>query len=277
MDNKILSEIAPAKVNLGLNIVGKREDGYHEMEMINHSVDLADTLTLIPGETEFVLESAFGGDFENLITKAVRLLEERTGKQADFRIVLDKKIPHQAGLGGGSADAAAALRLVERYWGLELPEEERTAIAAKLGADVPYCLYNKSAYVTGIGEKLEFMELKIPEYLLIVKPEVGVATEEAFAWADAEEDLTHPDLKKYLKTLDEKDLDNSFYPVICSHYPEIEVLREEIKSLGAETAVMSGSGSTLVGYFSDPKERDRAYDKLSARKEITLHRSRILE
>lgn len=261
--NEILIEEAPAKVNFFLNITERREDGYHEMDMINHSADLCDRLTLIPGAAQFSLDSNFETP-DNLITKVVKTMGEIYDKETDFKIILEKQIPYQAGLGGGSSDAAAAIRLLERYWDLDLSEEERCALAVSFGADVPYCLYNRPAHVTGIGEKIEPVMLSLPPYLLILKPSVNIETREAFGWVDESPGAFSEQVQ------------NTFYPFVAERYPVVRELREKLEGLGAETAIMSGSGSTLVGYFKEEEERDRAYENLKGLDDISLFKARVL-
>lgn len=265
MNNKkdIITEKAPAKVNFFLNIVGKREDGYHEMDMINHSADLYDQLTLVPDEPEFSLESNFDTP-DNLITKVVETMGKIYDKETNFKIILEKQIPYQAGLGGGSSDAAAAIRLLERYWELDLSEEERCELAVRFGADVPYCLYNTLSHVTGIGEKIERIDMKLPPYLIILKPSINIETKEAFDWIDRNKNKV------------EEKVQNAFYPVVSERYPLVRELKEKLEDLGADNATMSGSGSTLVGYFKDKETRDRAYQKLTSIEDITLFKAKAL-
>ena len=272
MDKQLTIE-APAKINLSLDIAGKRSDGYHEMRMINHSCTLADRITLVPGGPYSLdcADARLAADESNLVTRAVRLMEEQSGQTADFRLTLEKRIPEQAGLAGGSADAAAVIRLLNEYWRLGLSVEELASLGVRLGADVPYCVTGGTALVEGIGEQITRLEVPegFPGSLIIVKPDVSVPTRRAFALADQSE-LEHPDIDGLVETLSHGACErlaefggNSFYTVVSGLYPEIGRIRQELLELGADYAVMSGSGSSLVGYFSDEDTRDRVWKQLT--------------
>lgn len=270
-----ISRLAPAKVNLLLDIVGKRPDGYHEMDMINHAVIFGDRLTLIP-DTHYRL-SIDGAELEtgedNLVTKAVRLMETTFGRKADFRMELEKNIPSQAGLGGGSSDAAAAIALIDEYWDLKLGNDEKIRLGKEIGADVPYLIDPVPARVHGIGELMEPIDDFSPpgEYLILIKPKTGVPTPQAFADADQEaESLLHPDLPAFLDALKRGETGqmrkvggNSFYEGVSRRVPRIREAHDALEDTGAAYTVMSGSGSTVVGYFQSPEDQERAYQALA--------------
>lgn len=269
-----ISRLAPAKVNLLLDIVGKRPDGYHEMDMINHAVSFGDRLTLVPDRKyRLIIDgSDLGTGEDNLVTKAVRLMEKTAGRTADFRMELEKRIPSQAGLGGGSSDAAAAIVLIDEYWDLKLPTDEMIRLGAEIGADVPYLIDPVPARVSGIGEVMEPIPDFSPpgEYLILIKPPTGVPTPQAFADADQEADRVHPDLPAFLEALEREDAGemrrvggNSFFDGVSRRVPEVREAYEALEAQGAFYTVMSGSGSTVVGYFRSPEEQSRAYDALA--------------
>ncbi|MGI6109905.1 MAG: 4-(cytidine 5'-diphospho)-2-C-methyl-D-erythritol kinase [Eubacteriaceae bacterium] len=274
MDKTITIEAA-AKINLALDIVGKRPDGYHDMRMINHSCMLADRITLVPdGAYSLDCDSAGLDTGENnLVTRAVRLMERESGKTADFKLVLEKHIPEQAGLAGGSADAAAVLKLLNEYWELNLTTAELAQLGTCLGADIPYCVTGGTALVEGIGEQITPLDPGRPEdlpgWLLIVKPGVSVPTPQAFAAAD-KQGLYHPDIRGLVTTVRDGAYDrlaefggNSFFPAVSGRYPEIAEIRQELLDRGAQYAVMSGSGSSVVGYFPEETIRDRVWEQLT--------------
>lgn len=280
MDNHkkadLLTEDAPAKINLALDIAGTRADGYHQMDMINHSCTLKDTLTLIPDETYTL--SVNGKEQEdaedNLVTRAVRLFEKTFLKKADFRVELSKRIPSRAGLGGGSADAAAMMRLLNRHWKLNLTDETLRELGVRLGADVPYCVGYGLCRVTGIGEGIEPAKssVSLPPHLIVMRPPVGVSTPEAFRLADREGNHVHPDIGTLWSALqegkhvrDEALGMNSFYGPVGEKVPELREAVDALLEEGADLSLLSGSGSAVVGYFSDRARRDDALKKLSGR------------
>ncbi len=249
---------APAKVNMSLDITGKRADGYHLMRMINFTCDLADQLIFEKAD-ELTLscdnpDVPVGG--ENLIFKAAEVLKTKTGCRQGAAITLKKKIPMQAGLAGGSADCAAALKGLNSLWRLNLSEEELAEIGIELGADVPYCLDNRPALVEGIGEIITLIDPFPDYYLVIVKPDINVPTPEAFKAFDCQEKAFHPDIDALLSAISRKQSGdiakfsgNAFEPIVFKKYPKIKSVKEKLEKAGAAFALMSGSGSTVVGYF----------------------------
>lgn len=245
---------APAKLNLSLDVTGRRPDGYHDMRMINARCTLCDTLTLRPAPAYRLCPPSEN----NLITKAVDALAALTGRRPDFEITLTKRIPERAGLGGGSADAAAALWLVNDYWNLGMSAEDLTETAMHLGADVPYCLYETPALVEGIGEIVTPLP-RFSAHVLIVKPDVSVATPAAFAALDAARTL-HPDTDGARAALAQRDFNalracagNSFREPVARRYPVVDAIVKKLYALGADYAEMTGTGSAVAGYFSAPE------------------------
>jgi 4-diphosphocytidyl-2-C-methyl-D-erythritol kinase len=249
---------APAKINLALQVTGRRADGYHLMRMVNFSVDHCDVLTLSPApELSLACENAAvpAGE-DNLIMQVARRLQRTFGVARGARMHLTKRIPMQAGLAGGSADAAAALRGLCALWGLPLSEAELFAFGAAIGADIPYCCVNRPALVSGIGEIVEPLA-HFPDFAVLgVKPPIDIATPRAFARLDAAGGAREDTTDRLLLALASGALDavgrfatNAFEPVIFEAYPEIRAIRDRLLAAGARFAVMSGSGSTVIGYF----------------------------
>ena len=251
---------APAKVNMALDITGKRADGYHLMRMVNFTCDVADTLTFEAADdlTLSCNDPAVPVGDGNLILKAAGALKSVTGFNGGARISLIKRIPMQAGLAGGSADCAAALKGLNQLWQLGLSRDDLANIGLQLGADVPYCLDNRPALVEGIGEIITPLD-PFPDYhVVIVKPDINVSTPAAFDAFDRAKDVSHPDIDGLLSAIAgdaRTDIaalaGDAFEPVIFRQYPSIQTVKEKLLAAGAAFALMSGSGSTVAGYFDD--------------------------
>lgn len=255
----MIQEKAPAKINMSLHITGCRDDGYHLMHMVNVSAKtLADELTFETApEVSFVCSDPdvpVGPD--NLIVKTAKLMQRVCGVQAGAAIHLTKHIPMQAGLAGGSADAAAVIRGLDQLWHLSLSLEAMTQIAVKIGADVPYCLLNTPAVVTGIGERVAPLP-SFPSFgILGVKPPIPIATPAAFAAMDATQQHMPFDDRALRAAIASGDFDalstlcaNDFEKVVFEKYPDVAAIGDKMRTTGAWMARMSGSGSTMIGYF----------------------------
>lgn len=266
--NQQLTIKAPAKVNLALDVVGKRIDGFHDLKMINHAVSLADELELIPN-TPYDIITDFDSVpvSENLITKALLLLSQVLGRPINFSIRLDKNIPEKAGLGGGSTDAAAAMILALKHWNEQRSINELKTLALKIGSDVPYSLFNDAALVEGIGEQISFINPIAFKKVVIIHPDIKVNSKKAYHALDNEEYMYHPDVDKMIELLEKEDYKslreipgNTFTPFVAKEYPVINDLIDRLYDLGAEYATMSGSGPTIVGYFNDQEKAEKAID-----------------
>ena len=255
----MIREQAPAKINMSLHITGRREDGYHLMHMVNVSAKtLADTLTFedAPALTLACADPNVPTGPDNLIVKTAELMQRICGVGAGAAIRLSKHIPMQAGLAGGSADAAAVIRGLDQLWHLSLSLDEMIQIAVKIGADVPYCLVNTPAVVTGIGEHIAPIA-SFPSFgVLGVKPPISVATPTAFAAMDRAQQHVPFDDHALLAAIASGDFGamadecaNDFEKVVFKKYPEVAAIGEKMRSAGAWMARMSGSGSTMIGYF----------------------------
>lgn len=231
---------ACAKVNIGLDIVGIREDGYHLLDMVMQTVDLYDELEITASDDGQVVltcdDPKVPADGRNLAVKAVRALIPE-GDRRGVNIHLKKNIPSQAGLGGGSSDAAAVLAAVNEIYGLGLSDIELERIGATLGADVPFFIKGGCQRCRGIGEILSPAEDRHGDWFIIVKPDAGASTQEVYAAYDS---------------LKEKpDMPNVLEAVTAQMVPEITEIREMLTSRGAEYASMSGSGTAVYGIFRD--------------------------
>lgn len=253
---------------MSLHITGRRDDGYHLMHMINVSVKaFADTLTFeaAPALSLFCENPSVPTGPDNLIVKTARLMQRTCGVENGAAMRLTKNIPMQAGLAGGSADAAAVIRGLNKLWGLSLSLEEMTRMAAKIGADVPYCLVNEPAVVTGIGEKISPIA-SFPSFgILGVKPPVSIATPEAFAAMDRAQQYAPFDDAALLSALASGDFEalsaacaNDFERLVFEKYPDVAAIGEKMRAHGAWMARMSGSGSTMIGYFKTEEDAKRA-------------------
>jgi len=249
---------AYAKINLGLRILERRPDGFHNIETVFHRIALHDEVTLEPAGTIEVstsLSAAPGGE-ANICYGAVRLLQERLGVRTGARISIRKAIPVGAGLGGGSADAALVLRELPRLWGLDVTEETLRELALQLGSDVPYFLGPGSALARGRGEQLSYTQLEIPYTILLCSPDIHVSTAWAYRGVTASGIRDLPDLLVILRegledpTLLRGSLINDFEPTVFASYPEIQRVKETMLDSGAVYASMSGSGSSVFGLFA---------------------------
>ncbi|NLC97055.1 MAG: 4-(cytidine 5'-diphospho)-2-C-methyl-D-erythritol kinase [Erysipelotrichaceae bacterium] len=254
-----MRENAYAKVNLSLDVVSRKENGYHELSMIMVPLYFYDILTM-----EIALEMSFVSnikyltkDENNTVIKAIEVLRNEYKFQENFNISLTKHIPTQAGLAGGSADAAAAMRLVKRLLKLNISDSKMIDLAKLVGADVPFCIMNKPAMVSGIGEKLDFFKLNTDFNILLVKPKKGISTKIAFSQLDLNL-CDHPDVNAMKNSLINNDyegviknLKNSLEQPSLLLVPQIKEIKEDMLKLGMDGALMSGSGSTVFGITRD--------------------------
>ena len=261
---------ALAKINLGLDVVGKRDDGYHEVRMIMQTIQMYDVLEIEkkkePGIVLTTNIPYVPTDERNLVYKAAKMLMDEFDIKEGLTMNLEKFIPVAAGMAGGSSDAAAAFVGVNRLFGLGLSEEELMKRAVKVGADVPYCVMRGTALAEGIGEKLTALPPMPKCPVLVAKPSVAVSTKFVYENLHLENDPPHPDIDRLLEDIRKKDLQstaqdmgNILETVTVAHYPEIASLKEIMKEHGALNALMSGSGPTVFGLFEDEKTAKRAY------------------
>lgn len=261
---------AYAKINLGLDVLRKREDGYHEVYMIMQSIGLHDSLTIKKLNTdEIFIKSNLAylpSDQRNIIYRAAALFRETFPHVGGIRIDLDKKIPVSAGLAGGSTDAAATLIGLNRLFDTGLTQQELMDLGVQLGADVPYCIMLGTALSEGIGEILTPLPHMPKCHILLVKPNINVSTKHVYENLKLNEDISHPDIKGMIQGIEDHDLnqltsrmDNILQSVTIDEYPIIDEIKDKMNSLGAEVALMSGSGPTVFGIFTDYTAAEKAY------------------
>jgi 4-diphosphocytidyl-2-C-methyl-D-erythritol kinase len=244
---------APAKVNLSLRVIGRRDDGFHEVETLMAPVaGLADRLVFTPAE-DFSLACAAPGvpvDESNLVTKAVRAFQRETGRACAYRVLLEKRVPHGAGLGGGSSDAATALRALDGLEATHLGTARLAALAGELGSDVPFFVYDQPCLCRGRGEIVEPLDCQVGRRILLLKPAFGVATPDAYQrWASAAE---LPGVDYSPQVLGGLSLFNDLErPVFSKHLFLAEVKLWLLQQPGVAAALMSGSGSTMFALLDD--------------------------
>jgi 4-diphosphocytidyl-2-C-methyl-D-erythritol kinase len=266
-------EKAPAKINLVLDVLRKREDGYHEVEMIMTMVDLADRISMEELPRDTIIISSQAGyiplDEKNLAFQAARLIKERYGVTKGVYIHLDKRIPVAAGLAGGSSDAAATLRGLNRLWGLGISPYDLQVLGSELGSDVPYCVAGGTAIARGRGEKLEPIASPPQSWVVLAKPPINVSTADVYGRLNAGGIAEHPSVNRMRQALEQKDfagicrgLGNVLEEVTMALHPEVRQLKECMLRLGAEGVLMSGSGPTVFGLVSRQAKAQRVYNGL---------------
>jgi 4-diphosphocytidyl-2-C-methyl-D-erythritol kinase len=262
---------AYAKINLGLDVTGRREDGYHIVRMIMQNVDLYDTLTFEDTDEGAITLTASSDkiptDDSNLICKVANQLKEKYNVQKGVRIHLEKRIPIAAGMAGGSTDGAAAYLALNQLWNLSLDKQTLCELAVKLGADIPYCIIGGTALAEGIGEELTPISDMPKCSILIAKPDIDVSTGWVYKTLDSKEIEAHPDIDAIRKSIEDGDLEkmcsligNVLEPVTASKYDVIGKLEEIMDDNGAVGAFMTGSGPTVFGIFNDDNKAKTAYE-----------------
>ena len=250
-----VEEFAPAKVNLRLDVLGKRADGYHELQMIMVKLALGDRLMLTAHDQLSMTcdDPSLPVDDKNLVIRAARLFEQQTGRSAGVRFHLEKKIPTAAGLGGGSSDAAAALRGLNRYHGAGLDQTQLEAMGARLGADVPFFIRPGHKVAKGIGEKLSSFTLDPELNLLLVNPGYPISTAEIYGKFQLTTQKKAINLPASLKGPEQAIslLFNDLESVVLREYPEIGRIKQHLNDSGCLGCLMSGSGPTVFGIFED--------------------------
>ncbi len=271
----ICTEPACAKLNLALDILGKRPDGYHEMRMVMQSIDLADhvTVSTCPGK-EIVVTTDLPylpkGD-GNIAAKAALWFFSSVGMEPEgLAIDIQKNVPVCAGMAGGSSDGAAVLRVLRRLYMPDMTEEQLEEIGAPVGSDVPYCVRGGTVLAEGRGERLTDLPPLPPCWLVVCKPSCSVSTPELFAQVRLKKLRCHPDTAGMLNALERQDLEgiarrlyNVFEDVLPRRYAEVFVIKNELLELGAMAASMTGSGPTVFGIFQDQETAAQAAGALS--------------
>ncbi|MCM1257508.1 MAG: 4-(cytidine 5'-diphospho)-2-C-methyl-D-erythritol kinase [Roseburia sp.] len=266
---------ALAKINLGLDVLGKRADGYHEIRMIMQTIHLYDQLEITKrADSKITMETNL--DFlpvneNNLVYKAAKLMKEQYAIEEGVHVVLKKHIPVAAGMAGGSTDAAAVMYGMNELFGIRVKRQKLMELGVKIGADVPYCLMRGTALAEGIGEKLKSLP-PVPKCpVLIAKPGIGISTKFVYENLKLDEHTRHPDIDAQLRAIYAKDLHslaehmgNLLETVTIREYPVIEEIKEHMKAHGALNAMMSGSGPTVFGLFGEEETAREAYEAMQS-------------
>ena len=262
-----------AKINLGLDVLGKREDGYHEVRMIMQTIRMYDQLdmrkSVEPGIHLTTNKKYIPVDENNLVWRTAKLMMDTCGIMEGVSIHLHKVIPVAAGMAGGSSDAAATLVGMNRLFHCGLSKEKLMELGVQIGADVPYCVLRGTALAEGIGEKLTVLPPMPDCWILIGKPGISVSTKYVYTTLDLNTDTVHPDIDGMKKALEDGNLygitermGNVLQDVTIPAYPEVERIKEQMKTLGAVNAMMSGSGPTVFGIFDNEEKAQEACQKL---------------
>lgn len=270
---KDISVKALAKINLGLDVVRRREDGYHEVRMVMQTIHLFDRLEMAKnssGEISITTNLSFlPTNRNNLVYRAAELLREEFQIKDGLTINLHKHIPVAAGMAGGSTDAAAVLYGMNRMFDLGLKREELMERGVKIGADVPYCIMRGTALAEGIGEKLTALPPMVKCPVLIAKPQISVSTKFVYENLRLNDKTVHPDIDALVENIRKKDLNavasemgNVLETVTIPNYPVIAQIKEHMLEHGAVGAMMSGSGPTVFGLFEDGDTAVAAYEKM---------------
>ena len=260
---------AYAKINIGLDVLRRRADGYHEVKMVMQTVDIYDELVLErrkePGIELRMDNSELPSGGDNLICRAADLLFREKKITGGVNISLTKRIPIAAGMAGGSADAAAALRGLNELFDMGYSLKELQALGVGLGADIPYCLAGGTMLSEGIGEILTPLPAPPAAHLVIAKPDINVSTAFVYGNLHADSLAWHPDIDGMIAALQKGDLDgitgrlgNVLETVTVKAHPVIEQIKELLRKQGAENALMSGSGPTVFGIFKEKETAARA-------------------
>ena len=272
-----MKEYAPAKINLFLDVIRKREDGYHDLGTLFQTIDAGDTVSAEPrqdGRITLCYNEPQNYPLESdLVYKAAKLLQQESGTTLGADIYLNKVMPLGAGLGGGSADAAATLRLLNQLWKLKLKFDRLEEIGARLGADVPFLVRGGTAMAEGIGEKLTFvkpLQLNDEQYLLVATPLDSVPTKDAYAGVPKSgPDRWETYKAKCMRTGKAASIDfalantfNAFEESVFPKHPLVEEMKNEFKRLGATSVLMSGSGASVFGVFETRKQAKEAAEEL---------------
>ena len=266
---------AYAKINLGLDVIGKLENGYHEVKMVMQTVGIFDELLLEKTDTGILVttdsESLTSGE-DNLVWKAAKLMKEYYGISQGLRIHLKKKIPIAAGMAGGSTDAAAVMKGINRMFDLGCTLKELMELGVAIGADVPYCVMGGTALAEGIGERLTALPPAPECYVLVAKPDISVSTKYVYEHLDLEKIQSHPDIDGMVEAIEEGSLqgildrmENVLEQVTVPAYPVIGEIKSRMKYLGAVNSLMSGSGPTVFGIFTDEERAKRAGEQIQRR------------
>lgn len=263
---------AYGKVNISLDVVGKREDGYHLLSMIMQNIDLYDEIEVEKQECGIILEcnkSYVPVDNRNLAYKAAEIFKERYDIVDGVKINIEKNIPVSAGLAGGSTDAAAVLKVMNKLFNVNATEEELMKLSLKLGADIPYCIHGGTALCEGIGEIITPIKPFRDKIVVLVKPAFGVSTKEVYKNFNLEKVKQHPKTAEIINAIENDDLNfvasnmkNLLENVTLRKHKILIKIKEEMNACGAINSMMSGSGPTVFAFFDDMLKAQRCFEKM---------------
>jgi 4-diphosphocytidyl-2-C-methyl-D-erythritol kinase len=275
---------AYGKINISLDIVGKREDGYHLLKMIMQSVDLYDSMSFQKcnkGINISCNKPYIPTDEKNLVYKAAKLFMDTYNISEGVNIYLKKNIPVAAGMAGGSTDAAAVFKTLKQLFQIDIDDNELMNLGVQIGADVPYCIMGGTALCEGIGDIITPLAPFKNHILILVKPNFGVSTKEVYKNLDISKIFKHPDTVAIIKAMEEEKLEdvcngmkNLLENVTLRKYPVLKRIKEDMIRMGAMGAMMSGSGPTIFAFFDDMLKAQRCYDKFKTQyKEVYITRT----
>jgi 4-diphosphocytidyl-2-C-methyl-D-erythritol kinase len=259
---------AQAKINLALDVLGLRPDGFHNIDIVSVPLELHDSIEIEEYPERFGTyltsdDTSLMCDESNLVYIAYRAMKKAFGLHSGFRIKIYKKIPMESGLAGGSADAAAVINGLAKMKKLQISDQQKIEISKSIGSDVAYCLFNRPTHIEGIGEKLTFINAKKNYSVLIVKPEQGLSTKEVYKISDTME-KDHPDIKLLIKGLETgndqlvaQGMKNALQKTSVYMLPEIGKIIDGLKSKGLNMVMMSGSGSSVYALSDDDKKLEQ--------------------
>lgn len=259
---------ARAKINLALDVVKRMDNGYHSLDMIMAPISISDEIEIEIGICDEVTCEGMKLPENNTVSKMVQVLKELYHLSSNYKISIKKHIPAQAGLGGGSTDAAAVCKAILQMEGIEETEENLYEITKQVGADVPFCIHDKWARVKGIGEKIIPIESDWQFNIIVVKPDFGISTANAFSkWKESRP--FHPDVDLVESSIREKNMDllyqtmaNALEPIAFEIEPELNQVKMDMEDAGLVRILMSGSGSSMLGFSVDEDVIQSAYERL---------------
>ncbi|MGH2329968.1 4-(cytidine 5'-diphospho)-2-C-methyl-D-erythritol kinase [Streptococcus uberis] len=265
-------ERAPAKINLGLDVLGKREDGYHDLEMVMISIDLCDYVTVSPLKDDVIMIESdcpkMPINEKNDVYKVAKLIKSRYAISEGVSILLNKKIPVCAGMGGGSSDAAATIRALNQLWDLKLSMEEMIAIGIAIGSDVPYCIQAGCAKIGGKGDRIELIDRKLSSWVVLVKPDFGISTRTVFPEIDCDV-ISRVDISAIVNALEENNysdlithMGNALEDISIARKPFIQKVKDKMVAAGADVALMTGSGPTVFALCQTEKQANRVFNSV---------------
>ncbi|MBE6062267.1 MAG: 4-(cytidine 5'-diphospho)-2-C-methyl-D-erythritol kinase [Clostridium butyricum] len=275
---------AYAKINIALDVVGKREDGYHLLKMIMQTVDLYDIIDLTKCNSGINLKCNkhyVPTDDKNLAYKAAKVFMETYSIESGVNINIIKNIPVSAGLAGGSTDAAAVIKLMNKVFNINAGDDELEKIALKIGADVPYCINGGTALCEGIGEKLTKLKPFKNKIVVLVKPPFGVSTKEVYKSFDLSKVVFHPKTNELINAIENDDIyfvannmKNLLENVTLKKHKVISNIKLELNENGAISSMMSGSGPTVFAFFDDMLKAQKCYDEMKKKfKDVYITRT----